>query len=163
TRDFASSPGSSPPGTDCVGSAAPGTGSSATDFLDSGSPGSGSLVAERQGAASHGVLPVTQPTPAGDTTGGGSLTAGSPHRAALRVRRFDPGVHGVRWDTFSVPLADRSTILDALFYVLREQDRSISFRCACRAAMCGSCAMVINGQERLACKTPLASLRQPIR
>src|SRR5207253_7055139 len=29
--------------------------------------------------------------------------------------------------------------------------------------MCGSCAMVINGQERLTCKTGLASLKTPIR
>jgi succinate dehydrogenase/fumarate reductase iron-sulfur protein len=64
----------------------------------------------------------------------------------------------VRWDTYKVPLADRTTILDALFFALREHDRTLAFRCACRAAMCGSCAMVINGSERLACKTPLASL-----
>ena len=64
---------------------------------------------------------------------------------------------------FSIPLEDRTTVLDALFYVLREQDRTIAFRCACRAAMCGSCAMVINGHERLACKTGLASLKGPIR
>jgi succinate dehydrogenase/fumarate reductase iron-sulfur protein len=81
----------------------------------------------------------------------------------LRVRRFEPGVHSVRWDTFTVPLEDRTTVLDALFCVLRDQDRSIAFRCACRAAMCGSCAMVINGHERLACKTSLASLKGPIR
>ena len=81
----------------------------------------------------------------------------------LRIRRFDPGVHGVRWDSFTIPLEDRTTVLDALFYVLREQDRSIAFRCACRAAMCGSCAMMINGHERLACKTGLASLKGPIR
>jgi len=82
---------------------------------------------------------------------------------SLRIRRLDPGVHGVRWDSFSIPLEGRTTVLDALFYVLREQDRSIAFRCACRAAMCGSCAMMINGHERLACKTGLASLKAPIR
>jgi succinate dehydrogenase/fumarate reductase iron-sulfur protein len=81
----------------------------------------------------------------------------------VRVRRFAPGVHGQRWDSFKVPLADRATVLDALFYILREHDRSLAFRCACRAAMCGTCAMVINGSERLACRTPLASLRAPVR
>ena len=58
----------------------------------------------------------------------------------------------------SVPLADRTTVLDALFYVLRRHDRSLAFRCACRAAMCGSCGMVVNGTERLACRTPLAEV-----
>ena len=90
------------------------------------------------------------------------MTAEVP-RVTLRVRRYDPGVHGQRWDSFSVPLLDRTTVLDALFYVVREQDRSLAFRCACRAAMCGSCAMVINGEERLACKTQLAGVRAPVR
>jgi succinate dehydrogenase/fumarate reductase iron-sulfur protein len=45
-----------------------------------------------------------------------------------------------------------------LFYVLRRHDRSLAFRCACRAAMCGSCGMVVNGTERLACRTPLAEV-----
>jgi succinate dehydrogenase / fumarate reductase, iron-sulfur subunit len=74
----------------------------------------------------------------------------------VRVRRFEPGVHAQRWDSFGVPLQDRMTVLDALFYVLRRHDRSLAFRCACRAAMCGSCSMVVNGSERLACTTPLA-------
>ena len=78
--------------------------------------------------------------------------------ATLRVRRFEPGVYGQRWDSFAVPLADRTTVLDALFYVLRYHDRSLAFRCACRAAMCGSCAMVVNGSECLACRTPLAEV-----
>ncbi|MFO7802539.1 MAG: 2Fe-2S iron-sulfur cluster-binding protein, partial [Desulfovermiculus sp.] len=33
------------------------------------------------------------------------------------------------------------------------------FRYACRVSMCGSCGMVINGRERLACKTTVASLK----
>jgi succinate dehydrogenase / fumarate reductase iron-sulfur subunit len=70
----------------------------------------------------------------------------------LRVRRSEPKSH---WDEFEVPLGDRMTVLDGLFYVLRERDRSLAFRCACRAAMCGSCAMVIDGSEALACRTPL--------
>lgn len=82
----------------------------------------------------------------------------------LRVRRSEPGVSAPRWAVWDVPLEDRATVLDALFYALRTHDRSLAFRCACRAAMCGSCAMVVNGSERLACKTPLASLgRGPIR
>jgi succinate dehydrogenase/fumarate reductase iron-sulfur protein len=76
----------------------------------------------------------------------------------LRIRRAEPGHMSTRWDSFDVPFADRATVLDALFVVQREHDRSLAFRCACRAAMCGSCAMVINGSERLACKTALADL-----
>jgi succinate dehydrogenase / fumarate reductase, iron-sulfur subunit len=83
----------------------------------------------------------------------------------LRIRRSEPGHASVRWEPFEVPLEDRATVLDALFFVLRERDRSLAFRCACRAAMCGSCAMVVNGSERLACKTPLAEVAngRPVR
>lgn len=83
---------------------------------------------------------------------------GAARSVVLRVRRSEPGVNGVRWDSFDVPLGDRATVLDGLFHVLEHQDRSLAFRCACRAAMCGSCGMVINGSEKLACKTPLSSL-----
>ena len=98
--------------------------------------------------------PRSAPVPS-PTRIGGTIT--------LRVRRSEPGIVKQRWQTFEVPLLDRTTVLDALFYVLREQDRSLAFRCACRAAMCGTCGMVINGSERLACKTQLASLKTPVR
>jgi succinate dehydrogenase/fumarate reductase iron-sulfur protein len=89
------------------------------------------------------------------------VSASAVPTVTVRVRRDEPGVRGVHWDSFEVPLEDRATVLDALFHILRDQDRSLAFRCACRAAMCGSCAMVINGSERLACKTPLASVTRP--
>ncbi len=45
------------------------------------------------------------------------------------------------------------TVLDALIRIRNEQDGSLSFRYSCRSAICGSCAMVINGSEKLACRT----------
>jgi succinate dehydrogenase/fumarate reductase iron-sulfur protein len=59
---------------------------------------------------------------------------------------------------FEVTLEDRMTVLDALFRVQREQDPSLSFRCACRVGMCGTCAMSINGIPRLACRTRVRQL-----
>ena len=96
-------------------------------------------------------------TPAADRPAGAARARSGPEAltATLRIRRAEEGASGGHWDVFTVPLEDRMTVLDALFQVLRDQDRSLAFRCACRAAMCGSCAMVIDGQERLACKTPL--------
>lgn len=60
--------------------------------------------------------------------------------------------------SFDVSLEDRMTVLDALFKVQREQDPSLSFRCACRVGMCGTCAMSIDGIPRLACKTRVRRL-----
>lgn len=50
------------------------------------------------------------------------------------------------------------TVLDALVEVQRSQDPTLAFRYACRVGMCGSCTMVVNGWERWACRTLLASL-----
>jgi fumarate reductase iron-sulfur subunit len=53
-------------------------------------------------------------------------------------------------------------VLDALVEVQRAQDPTLAFRYACRVGMCGSCAMVVNGRERWACRTRLASLGGPV-
>src|SRR5438045_6552154 len=63
---------------------------------------------------------------------------------------------------FDVALEDRMTVLDALFRVLRSQDPSLSFRCACRVGMCGTCAMSIDGVPRLACKTRVRTLQTDV-
>lgn len=52
----------------------------------------------------------------------------------------------------------QQTVLDALFYIQNELDPTVSFRCSCRVGMCGSCGMVINGKEGLACRTSLDKL-----
>jgi fumarate reductase iron-sulfur subunit len=51
-------------------------------------------------------------------------------------------------------------VLDALVEVQQGHDPTLAFRYACRVGMCGSCAMVVDGRERWACRTRLASLGQ---
>ncbi|HET7343402.1 MAG TPA: succinate dehydrogenase/fumarate reductase iron-sulfur subunit [Methylomirabilota bacterium] len=63
-----------------------------------------------------------------------------------------------RWQTFQVEAGPDTTVLDALVDVQRRRDASLAFRYACRVGMCGSCAMVVNGRERWACRTRLATL-----
>ena len=48
-------------------------------------------------------------------------------------------------------------MLDALIAIREYQDQSLAVRCACRSAICGSCAMWINGHAHLACKSKLQS------
>lgn len=60
---------------------------------------------------------------------------------------------------FVVPIpSPNSRVLDALLHVQQHQDPTLSFRYSCRVGMCGSCAMVINGKEGLACQTTIGSL-----
>lgn len=59
---------------------------------------------------------------------------------------------------FIVPFDDTTTVLQALEWVKGEMDGSLTFRRSCRASICGSCGMYINGRSRLACKTKVCDL-----
>jgi len=77
----------------------------------------------------------------------------------LRIARFDPNVdRNPRWVTYAVEAKPKLSVLDALFAVLETQDGSLAFRYSCRAGMCGSCAMRIDGREGLACRVRLEHL-----
>src|SRR4051794_41956633 len=74
----------------------------------------------------------------------------------VRVFRYDPAVGGdggFQDFKLDIPNESATTMLDVLLRLQREQDPTIAFRFACRVNMCGSCGMVINGRERVACKT----------
>ena len=75
----------------------------------------------------------------------------------LSVYRWSAG-GPERWQAFAVEAGSDTTVLDALVEIQRRQDPSLAFRYACRVGMCGSCAMVVNGRERWACRTRLAAL-----
>lgn len=62
-----------------------------------------------------------------------------------------------RYQTFVVELPEHAVVLDALIAIREYHDESLAVRCACRSAICGSCAMWINGHARLACKSKLAN------
>jgi len=57
------------------------------------------------------------------------------------------------FDEFQLELPESATVLDGLMKIKEEKDGSLSFRRACRAAICGSCAVTVNGRAKLACKT----------
>ena len=83
----------------------------------------------------------------------------TPDKIRLRILRFDPENNlEPHYDNFTVPTKPRMTVLDALFHALEKQDGSLAFRYSCRSAVCGSCAMYINGRQRLACNTQVSAL-----
>ncbi|MEG2172456.1 MAG: 2Fe-2S iron-sulfur cluster-binding protein [Desulfovibrionaceae bacterium] len=82
-------------------------------------------------------------------------------KRTVRIFRYDPSVGGEgHFDSYTldIPAPQTTTILDVLLRIQKEQDESLSFRFACRVNMCGSCGMVINGREGLACKTNVSHL-----
>ncbi len=76
----------------------------------------------------------------------------------LKVFRWAPGFRE-RLQRYWIPAREGMTVLDALVDAQRRLDPTLAFRYACRVGMCGSCAMVINGRERWACRTLLRSLK----
>jgi len=63
-----------------------------------------------------------------------------------------------KFETYSVPVTHTTRVLDAIIHVRHNEDPTLGVRYACRVGMCGSCAIVINGREALACQTTIESL-----
>ncbi len=59
------------------------------------------------------------------------------------------------YQTFELDLSDEAMVLDALIHIREYIDETLVVRCSCRCAICGSCAMWINGHAKLACTTKL--------
>ncbi|MDX1696377.1 MAG: fumarate reductase iron-sulfur subunit [Ketobacteraceae bacterium] len=64
--------------------------------------------------------------------------------------------------TFTLEEADTMTLFIALNELRETQDPSLQFDFVCRAGICGSCAMLINGRPGLACRTLTRDLPREI-
>jgi succinate dehydrogenase / fumarate reductase iron-sulfur subunit len=83
----------------------------------------------------------------------------STEKYIFKVSRFDPASDTQpTYQEYALDVTEGMTILEALLRIQAEQDGSLAFRYACRGAVCGSCAMVINGHINLACRTQVRGL-----
>ena len=79
----------------------------------------------------------------------------------IKVRRFQPeSGQGPYWEEFNVDLEPSLSVLDGLLQAKDRDDGSLAVRCSCRAAICGSCGMKINGQSGLGCKTQIGEAQE---
>lgn len=76
------------------------------------------------------------------------------------VFRYDPGAPAVppRMQEYRLEELEGMTLFLALTRIREEQDPTLRFDFVCRAAICGSCGMLINGRPGLACKTLASAL-----
>ncbi|MBI4081214.1 MAG: succinate dehydrogenase/fumarate reductase iron-sulfur subunit [Candidatus Lambdaproteobacteria bacterium] len=82
----------------------------------------------------------------------------------VRIRRSDgsgaaatpPGPP--RFDTFRVEPEPKMNVLDVVAKIQATQDPSLAFRYSCRAGMCGTCSMRVNGKNRWTCRTQVEKL-----
>jgi succinate dehydrogenase / fumarate reductase iron-sulfur subunit len=77
----------------------------------------------------------------------------------FRIQRFDPQKdERPRFRDFRIDADGKTSVLEALTRIREEQDGTLAFRHSCREAVCGSCAMAINGRPELACRTLLGPM-----
>jgi succinate dehydrogenase / fumarate reductase iron-sulfur subunit len=70
----------------------------------------------------------------------------------LKIRRYTPeNDQGPYWQEYQVELDGHRSVLEGILTAKGEEDGTIGIRCSCRAAICGSCGVRINGKPGLAC------------
>ena len=76
-------------------------------------------------------------------------------RLTISILRYNPQAAGdsPRMQSFELDEAENMTLFIALNEIRETQDPSLQFDFVCRAGICGSCGMLINGQPGLACRT----------
>jgi succinate dehydrogenase / fumarate reductase, iron-sulfur subunit len=83
-----------------------------------------------------------------------------PEQFTLRMRRYDPeSGQAPYWDEHTIELEPHRSVLEGILQAKAKFDGSIGIRCSCRAAICGSCGVRINGEPGLACHTHLDHAR----
>jgi succinate dehydrogenase iron-sulfur subunit len=79
----------------------------------------------------------------------------------LKVRRYQPeSGEGPYWQRYDVDLDPTLSVLDGLLQIRDREDGTLVVRCSCRAAICGSCGVKVNGESTLACKTRLSDAHE---
>ncbi len=75
----------------------------------------------------------------------------------LSVKRLNPDSSNPTpfFQEYTLEVEESATVLDGLIRIREEIDGTLSLRCSCRSAICGSCAMRINGEAGLACNTKI--------
>ncbi|HOE18829.1 MAG TPA: succinate dehydrogenase iron-sulfur subunit [Syntrophorhabdaceae bacterium] len=77
----------------------------------------------------------------------------------FKILRYDAKEPDVEphFESYRIKVVSGLTVLMVLLRIQEEIDGTLSFRSSCRSAVCGSCAMVINGKIDLACRTQVAT------
>ncbi|MEK6683309.1 MAG: succinate dehydrogenase/fumarate reductase iron-sulfur subunit [Nitrospirota bacterium] len=77
-------------------------------------------------------------------------------RVTLHIQKYNPEIDSKpHEEPYRLDVGRGTTVLEALMRLKNDADGTLTFRYACRSAICGSCAMEINGTEKLACKTQI--------
>ncbi len=114
-------------------------------------------------AATTVTVPVPKPGARANGNGAGKSSV-PPRELEISVLRFNPQEPGSvpRMQAYRLQEDEGMTLFMALNEIREKQDPSLQFDFVCRAGICGSCAMVINGRPTLACRTLTKNLPRQI-
>ena len=70
----------------------------------------------------------------------------------VKIQRYNPSTNETYFQTYDVNLDEKLTILEVIEYIKNHIDPTLTYRAFCKSAICGSCAMLVNGQSKLTCK-----------
>lgn len=76
-------------------------------------------------------------------------------KITIKAFKYNPNskISKPHFESYELEEASGMTVFIALTLIREQFDPSLSFDFVCRAGICGSCAMVINGVPKLACRT----------
>ena len=122
---------------------------------------------DQQAVAVPRVATVAMPKPGAHAgqQGASATVAEAPARELeISIMRYNPQEPGSvpHMQTYRLQEAEGMTLFMALNEIREKQDASLQFDFVCRAGICGSCAMVINGRPTLACRTLTKNLPREI-
>ncbi len=66
--------------------------------------------------------------------------------------------HREKWGEYEVPVKSHTTVIDVLEWIRAYCDPTLLYRHSCHHGSCGTCGMVINGDQALACTTRILDL-----
>ena len=77
----------------------------------------------------------------------------------VKIKRYNPDEDDApHWETYEVPAEPKDSALSLLLYVKWHLDGTLTFRKSCAHGICGSDAMKINGENKLACSVLVQDL-----
>jgi len=82
----------------------------------------------------------------------------------ISILRYNPQIpeDKPKIETYELEEADGMTLFIALNDIREKYDESLKFDFVCRAGICGSCSMLVNGKPTLACRTLTSKLEPEI-
>ncbi len=83
---------------------------------------------------------------------------------SFSIFRYNPNIAGdkPKMQDYELQEMPHMTLYMALNKIREEQDSTLHFDFVCRAGICGSCGMMVNGKIKLGCKTMIKDLKKKI-